>query len=267
MKQEPRSCSRGLGDWSPSGRAIRNGSTWQQLWSVTPSTSLWTTLAESMHAHQVAPVGPVEAGARASQRPCAARMVVLACRSVRSQIVMSGTTEWLGVALGAWGAGLSSVLGYRTVRAERRRLDVSVGWFSQLNDDDGSLDVGFAVRSVNLGSRPVTVRYIIFDTGHKRGFGSSPWRSVDFQSSDLPIRLEEGDSATHLFVYEPRHEEASSVTVHTETGQEYRVPLPLGGQAGPVLLEQARSLLPRAEADEQSLPRSPASERSNEHSE
>jgi hypothetical protein len=102
----------------------------------------------------------------------------------------------VSLAIGGWGAGLSTVLGVRQVRHDRRTLGVrcEVGYAARQHR---GLQEVVTVTAVNEGHRPVEVLRVSFRLDD--GYDVHAMIPADTPQPDLPKLLGDGQSVTLLY--------------------------------------------------------------------
>jgi len=125
---------------------------------------------------------------------------------------MAEPLTFISLGIGAWGAGVATVLGVRQVRHDRRTLKVICRW-GVASHDDGASEKVVLVRAINEGSRPVELHGVTFRFEDGKELLIMPVAGPD----DLNKLLGDGQSASFHFAkraLDEAEEAAQSRIVH-----------------------------------------------------
>ena len=107
---------------------------------------------------------------------------------------------WLDIAtliIAAWGAGLSTYLGFREWRKDRRSIKIFIEYITFYEKAQ--------IRLVNIGHRPITIKEIGIEVLDVRENGYKQWEDMHSvhlfhlekdEPTPLPLKIEDGESAT-----------------------------------------------------------------------
>lgn len=106
--------------------------------------------------------------------------------------------DYVTLGLAVWGAGLSTFLGLRALRRDKRQLKVFARDDDDVNPETGEVLEALVVKVINEGFRPIQIDEIgivvVKDDGEPQ--------DVKAGVSGLPAKLEDGDGVAGWWLYE-----------------------------------------------------------------
>jgi hypothetical protein len=132
------------------------------------------------------------------------------------------------IAVGAWAAAVSTIVGYRATKKEKELLRVETSWWTTGTwREPQAAQAALVVRAANHSRSAATVTGVdlVTDDGRTMSPRVSVVEQAERRSDALPARIESGDDAEFAYLYKSLFRHARRVRVTSARGKTYEVEL------------------------------------------